>query len=249
MWSEDFLVITIASLGFIAPLFWIIWKLCSKKIIAYLAEYINDDFDKYGILFPASLVLILPFLLPIFATKIEKLGDLIKFLFPVSTFLMGQYIARKQSERDKYIKDIALRQRIASELERNLNIIDRNLYSLEIHSNQLEPLYLVWWEQSNLYFELYFSDNTTCRKDDVNVSLKIEISKIFNNILVELDTKIKMFNKINADLKSEFSSPNSKLTVHNLFDSLVSSLEVWDMHKCCKLEIQQLMQEVARLSA
>ncbi len=238
-------IIFLAFLGFLVPFFFILWKLWGKNINSFLAQYINDDFDKDKLLLPSLLMITLPFVLPILASDSESFWNLIRSIVPVLTFLLGQYLTKRQIEKDRVKKNIALGQRIYSELEKNLTIINRNLENLS--QNKLEPLNLEWWEQFNLYFEVYFSEEITFRKKDVTFSFKREIAKLFNNTLFELNIKIQDLNKVNSELQSEFEQPklHSNLT-ENLFSSLASTLEVNVIHNSCKSEIQQLLEELSK---
>ncbi|AUS99652.1 hypothetical protein CLI64_04200 [Nostoc sp. CENA543] len=238
-------IIFLATLGFVIPLFVIFWKLWKQEIKALLYDYTNDDFDKYGILLPSLWMMVLPFLIP---TLVIRLGNsfwdfLGKGVFPVLTFVLGQYITQKESEKSKLIKDLALAKRIHYELDKNLKIINSNLESFS-NSRNLETLDLIWWEQTNLYFELYFNDKIKLRKNDNIVCLKIELSRLFN-LIYELNIQIKKKSEIKHQISYENDANNDDL-VPQFFNSLVSELELQREHELCKEEIQGLIVELSK---
>lgn len=152
------------------------------------------------------------------------------------------------------------------ELERNLKIIETNLNSIEenkkvvnIRNITLSKLDLTWWDQSRFYFEIYFSDSISLDGNNFKISLKREIDRIFSQTVWELNNQINTFlqlqDKANLDTKANSSKPISeeelRLEILEFIKTsqileLITNLK--DAHKSCRVELQELMEQLSNFN-
>ena len=207
----------IAISVFLSGLFWIAYKL---KLVNYgLQLYRNRINDRYGIVIPSILTLLLPFIFQAFSN--QTIPDIFKFILPVLTFYLGQITIsyQKNRERDEQNKKIYLS--IVHEIIENIKIIGKNNSLLDqeisiIEKNQylITPIYSLKNESLNLILKL--SPETLIRNDlMIAISDVIYLTKETNELI---------------ESRSNFMASLRTLIVLNGFDNYSSDLKKYDQN-------------------
>lgn len=215
MFSDYISDLIAPTLGFLLPAAWIAYKLhWLEKISKYYNSKIND---KYGIVIPAVLCLVLPFIF-MYLSNFE-IPEIIKIILPIATFALGQSFQFNRDVKQKekawlfYMEDELLEVLQGMKQHKDMLQVEINLITNDrledLAQIELQPLKtLISWDSYKIIAPIYAEEKIIYTIESLTRDIQI-----YNLFIEQRCNSIKK-DKTLINISDSFYNCHSKIYSH-----------------------------------